>query len=444
MEEIIIYGIKVSVVLLVLYLFYISAIRNSTFYRFQRCYLLLSPLVSLIIPLLHWNLPEGAPLTVVGNLLNEVSVIAARAGQSSLAETSYLSTWFLIVYLSFGMVPVVLLFVNIRNIIEYKRKSTLVCLDEATLYLVDDSVSSFSFGNWIFMDYETFESVQRPVILNHELAHVKQRHTFDIILGEIFCSILWFHPISWLNKRALKQVHEYLADNAVINKGIESGTYMQILFQQACPPVSLSYSNHFNQSLIKRRFTMITKNKSGIFSALALAMGLPIILSLCFLMVNSLHFSAIAQTGQNTVSLDQSVKKQAGVQEDKQGEKLHSKPEKEAEYPGGFKALQTFIVKEIKYPETAKKWGINAKVFVAFVVSPEGKITKVAVKKTQHSFADEKAKKPSEEVVKQAVAEMEKEAFRIVKSIPEAWTPAEDKGKKVASDFTIPIAFKLN
>lgn len=99
-------------------------------------------------------------------------------------------------------------------------------------------------------------------------------------------------------------------------------------------------------------------------------------------------------------------------------------PDVDATYPGGIAELQKWIAKSINYPQTSIELGEQGKVFVSFVVEPDGSISNVAVER--------------------GVSEdLDREAKRVVRAMPK-WTAGEAGGKKVRSRMRLPIVFTLN
>ncbi|MHC1707193.1 MAG: M56 family metallopeptidase [Bacteroidales bacterium] len=444
MESIVIYLLKVSVALLIFYPFYLLVMRKSTFYQFNRFYLLSSLIISLIIPFFPVPVSDGLTTTGAGNLLEGVTVMATKTAVITISKHPDLLAVSALLYIIFLSVPLCLLLVNLSRILILRRHSKTVIIDNILVYIVDTPVSSFSFGKWIFLDKRTFHSKERMLVIEHERAHVSQFHTFDLFLTEIYCSLLWFHPMVYLYRRSIREVHEYLADNAVLNKGYEAGHYLRLLYNQVITIRPIPVSNYFNQSLLKRRFIMITKSKSGRISAIIAAFSIPIITCMCFISVNLLNFPLNAQEKQIKFVPPKMSEKKESPQKNKSKEKEFVKIDKQAEYPGGFEALQQYIAKEITYPASAKKWGIQSKIYIRFLISESGIMTDFEVLKIEGSYADPKGKKPTDDIYKTALNEMETEALRVIRSAPGVWKPAEsDGGKAVKVNYTIPISFKL-
>jgi len=293
MSPLFLYFLKASLFLIVFYAFYRLVLKNETWYRFNRFYLLATMALSALLPII--SLPAtGIPLPAVTFQLGEVNVsssgqVVPQPVQLSIEEVVM---WF---YIAIVMVFIFRLLYNVFRLIRIRKMSGR--LTEATLnvFVNPDVPSSFSFFTWIFLDTKQTDDIRKNVILSHELAHIRQLHSLDLLIAEVFKAFFWFHPFSWLYHNSLQEVHEYLADRQVLRAGTRAAEYMGVLMQQIDLSHPLPISNHFNQSLLKRRFTMITKSKSGRLKAFRAGLLLPVLLFSCIFILNSMQNAVQAQ-----------------------------------------------------------------------------------------------------------------------------------------------------
>jgi TonB family protein len=259
-------------------------------------------------------------------------------------------------------------------------------------------------------------------MLAHEMEHVRQKHSFDVLILELLTIIQWFNPFIWLLKRSIRENHEFLADNGVLKPEVSSAAYRMLLLNSAFiqQPV---ITNNFNYSLIKNRIKMITKIKSSKTAALKLSMGVLVTAALLII------FGFDNET--NQIQEKKSPAKQAKViATDQQKSTQTDEPifiivEVPATFQGGnADSFRNWVVKNLKYPENAIKKGITGKVYVQYAVNSKGEVVDVKVVRSADPLLDE-------------------EAVRVVSSSPK-WEPAKQKGKIVKQQFTIPIAFALN
>jgi TonB family protein len=261
--ELFIYIAKVSAFWIALYACYWFILRQHTFFRWNRFFLIGSLLLSFVLPLVTY--PEAAPELPVYEVSAVSYVVVA-------AQSPSLLTWVNLVWALYaaGVLFMSLrLFVHFRRLGSFIRKGERIVLDECTLVLMDDDrVGSFSFLNWVVISRTDYEQ-HFDTILNHEMVHVEQRHSLDILLVEVLHVLLWFNPILIFYKQSFQQVHEYLADRQAAIKGLTPSrdTYAEFLVAYALGAPVAALTNHFfNTSLLKSRITMLYKNKNSNWS----------------------------------------------------------------------------------------------------------------------------------------------------------------------------------
>ncbi|MBL7112340.1 MAG: hypothetical protein ISS19_10420 [Bacteroidales bacterium] len=135
----------------------------------------------------------------------------------------------------------------------------------------------FSFFNWIFIPAKITPDNEMSDIIQHEKIHARQWHSADMLLTEALTAIMWFNPLIWMMRDSVQLVHEYLADEGALNKGLDKVFYQALLVNQVAEGRLIPLSSRFNQSLIKKRITMMSKTKSNQMSKLKLLGVLPII-----------------------------------------------------------------------------------------------------------------------------------------------------------------------
>jgi len=121
----------------------------------------------------------------------------------------------------------------------------------------------FSFFNWIFISESDFSDSYRNAIIRHEKAHAMQLHTFDLILTELFCILLWFNPFVYFFKRSVKTVHEYLADENVVDQHFTKINYMELISAYTVSNNLSGLTSNFSYLTLKKRINMLTNIKSS-------------------------------------------------------------------------------------------------------------------------------------------------------------------------------------
>lgn len=255
--EILIYIGKVSLYWTLFYACYLLLLRQHTFFVWNRIYLIASLLLSFALPFVIY--PESAP---------DISVIYAVSSPSFTIATTQTEQFSIFTWTNFLWFFYVLgasfmsfqLYKHIRQLIGFLQEGELIELEDCKIVLINSNhVGSFSFLKWIVVNHNDYEN-HFDAILRHEMVHMQQRHTWDILLIEIMKVIFWFNPILILYKKSLQEVHEFLADSEAVNRE----NYATFLVSYALNAPIASLTNHFfKPSQIKTRIQMIYKNRSS-------------------------------------------------------------------------------------------------------------------------------------------------------------------------------------
>jgi beta-lactamase regulating signal transducer with metallopeptidase domain len=256
--------LKVSVCLAVFYALYATVFRRTTFFRFNRCYLLLSLLASFIIPLVPLNLFASKydliDLPALNSSFIEMEngpLLLPRQVSDSVISFSYAQITFCI-YLIVVFLLLIRFVVTIFRLMRLKRYAQRHQADDRMI--VRTALSRpFSFLRWIFIPRR--QKVD-PLIVEHERAHVIQHHWVDLFLLEVVIILLWFNPLMLLYRRAIQLQHEYLADEHIVEQGVSLEYYLNCLLlhtQQASVPF---LTNSFYSQSIQQRIMMMTKDKT--------------------------------------------------------------------------------------------------------------------------------------------------------------------------------------
>lgn len=259
-----------------------------------------------------------------------------------------------------------------------------------------------------------------------------------MILIEPASILQWFNPIIWLTSREIKSIHEYLADEGVLQNGISRSTYQQMILNESMGIQVNNLTNNFNVSLLKKRITMMTKPKSKKWAKSKALIALPVLLGLLFVLTagtysksdmlkvaDGLVYSPVKLLSDSDPVIQEKMKKekQAEITQQDKDNKVYKTVEKPPSYPGGEQEMIKFLMENIKYPEAAIKDTVQGKVFVAFIIRADGSVTDVKILRGIGSGCDE-------------------EAWRVVKMMPK-WEPGLEKGKPVNVEFALPIKFAL-
>lgn len=248
-------------------LMYFLFLEKEKMYRFNRFYLLGSILFSLLIPLITITVEKDTPLYLMNDyvfIMENVSTEVAPLTSIEPIQTS-IATESLLIY-AYGLITaffLLLLLVNVYKLYSKIRQRKSIYYKGSKLVLIEEEITPHSFLNYIFLNKTSFEEGRiEKEILHHELTHVKQGHTIDVLIIEIFAAFLWFNPFVFLLKRAIKLNHEFLADEGVVNKFHNLTGYQSLLLDKTNQQAALSITSQFNFLITKKRLNMITKYTS--------------------------------------------------------------------------------------------------------------------------------------------------------------------------------------
>ncbi|MDO5666057.1 MAG: M56 family metallopeptidase [Bacteroidia bacterium] len=231
-------------------------------------------------------LPEKTVENEVKPKLQSNELIADINPELTITQTTSIEknpkpiSWFSILILGYwlGMGAMLLrLGISFLSLNRLFRKSRKVEFDDYRLIVSPESVAPFSFFRYIVLSEKDYRENPNEVIL-HEKMHILKKHNIDVIFSELFLAIHWFNPMAWMLCRDLREIHEYEADNAVINIGIEAQKYQLLLVKKAVGERRFtSVVNSFNQSKIKNRITMMLKKESPKWARLKVLFALPLV-----------------------------------------------------------------------------------------------------------------------------------------------------------------------
>jgi hypothetical protein len=319
MNALILYIIKSTVCLSVLYAFYRLLLAKDTKFRLVRCYLLATIAISLLLPLNSYSIKLPDHTAAIKKEIpsahqqktETVKSSVSNAVQQSLpvvkSEVSAIewNKWLMTVY---GLVALLLLtriLVNIFMIYRIYKLSQKEKSNPATLIYNKDISSSFSFFQWIFINPDIIKEEGNKIIA-HEKIHVGQLHSFDIVLMECMAALMWFNPLVWMMKNSFHLVHEYLADEGVLKSGVDRIQYQTVLVNQVAEGKLISLSSSFN-SLVKNRIIMMMQDKMSRWTNVKISALIPIgaILFVAISCLNNTDYSkattAIAPTKMNVM-----------------------------------------------------------------------------------------------------------------------------------------------
>ena len=477
------YLLEVSVCLLLFYVFYRLFLAGSTFFLINRLFLIFSLISSFLIPVLHFSYvispteSESLILPDLQVMIQESShLIEESTFQSNFWQIS--SSYLILIYLTILTVLIIRQFYLLFRLFHFIYKNPKSAYQGYTLVQTGGKLPTASFFRFILWDNtQQLHTEEERYILNHELAHIQNLHSFDLFLFEIAKTILWFNPLIYKYKRDLCNLHEYEAD-AQASKEQDKSYYKKLIIKAVFPGISPQFIHPFSQSQIILRLKKLSQKKTHFMHQFKLFFLLPVVLMLLFAFSFDLSIQEVVNEVKKAVNKIQSPIQNAVIpiltsknNQEKEAKSIEAKENKvlkkeenkrklederkrelpkvemivsksntldtdiepnkvylfAQEFPkphGGLQSFYTYIAKNLKYPKTARKANINGKVFVEFTVNKEGRLTQAHVVKGIHPDCD-------------------KEAIDVISNSP-AWVPGKNNGKIVEVKMTVPIVFKMD
>ena len=283
MTEFLTYDLKVAVLIAVFYFCYRLLMERETFHRLNRIVLLSSIALSLVLPLcvitFHETVEvEQTTATANPNPQSPITDMSAVTAADSVQMAPVDQSAVIFAIFMIGVLCRLFFIANsyrlLRRIISDSEQHTLE--DDVTLAVVDLPVAPFSWMRTIVLSRIDYDE-RNPSILAHERGHIRLHHSWDIVFVEMLTALQWFNPVVWLLRRDLRTVHEYEADASVLSSDSDVSQYIQLLMRKAMGTKTCTLANGINNSVLKKRVTMIIKPKSNRWQWLRIAYLLPLI-----------------------------------------------------------------------------------------------------------------------------------------------------------------------
>ncbi|SDX40699.1 M56 family metallopeptidase [Flavobacterium degerlachei] len=259
MEILFIYLIKSSGLVTLFFLAYYVLLRKETFFISNRWFLLAGLITSVLLPLLVFTKTiwvEASPTRI------DWSQISAA---DSLEKSTFEIDWFLTVGIGYALGIVVFLIkfgLDYYSLTKVFKGQTIQKQADFKFIDVNEKLAPFSFFNTIVYNSALYSEAELENIIEHEKVHSEQNHTIDVLVTRIFSILFWFNPIIWLYQKAILQNLEFIADSEALLKISDKKAYQITLLKITTHENCVALSNHFYQSLIKKRIVMLNKNQS--------------------------------------------------------------------------------------------------------------------------------------------------------------------------------------
>lgn len=284
------YLLKSGCCLVVFYIFFKLLMSRSTFFRFNRITLLVGLLGCTLLPLIELTTTEETflhtPLYAIHEILQSTESVILNPEQMEdpiliseknpeINSLNWIPVTLAFIYGVGALVTLIWLSLSTCRLIQLIRTSEKKQFGNYVLVIPQQPTASFSWGKYIVISAADY-SQQSEEILLHETMHLRNHHTLDLLFMQIFLLVYWFNPVVWLLKRELQEVHEFEADNGVINTGIDATKYQLLLVKKAVGTRLYSMANGFNHSKLKNRITMMLKERTNGWARLKLLLFVPV------------------------------------------------------------------------------------------------------------------------------------------------------------------------
>ena len=448
-----IYQIKVGLCLIAFYLLWKLLLSRETFHRFNRVALLVVMVLALVLPWIRLSLDAtvqvAKPMVVLEDLL--VTPGGAAAAQQTSLSWSVMDFATLTYFIGVAMALAWFLHSHwsLHRLLKQGRRESLP--GGITLHVVPGDQSPFSYFKHIVISEQDYRDNPHE-ILTHEQAHIGLRHSWDVLFMSVLALFQWWNPAAWLLGRELRLVHEYEADEAVLNQGINAKQYQLLLIRKSVGDKLFSMANNFNYQSLKKRIRMMSMNKSSRWNRLRALAVVPVIALALLAFANNKSVAAAVTASvqqdravQSEMQSPEPVQVEATTQPveaeaapqaddvktevkapqetDPQPKKIYRSVEQMPMFPGGEYALMKHLQANIKYPPEAAKNNIEGRVIVQFVIDETGQVGEV-------------------KIVRPVSEELDAEAVRVVKALPK-FEPGRQDGEAVSVWYTLPVMFKV-
>jgi beta-lactamase regulating signal transducer with metallopeptidase domain len=314
MEALFEFLFRASAGITLFYLVYWLFLRNETFYRANRWFLLLAMVSAVLLPLfpLHYSvLVEPEKNTTIFQALND-TFKNIQPIQTEVAETTNNFHWMnivLTIYITGAAIFFIRLITQTLILFYLIDKYRIKSLNGIRCVENDKYGLPFSFFNIVFINPKFHTQADLPEILAHEKVHIREFHWFDLLFTELLTVIFWFNPFIWFFEHAIKQNHEYLADQGVLAQGHSVARYQALLINQLMGMQIIGITNNLNFALNTNRFKMMTKKKTSRLLGVKFVWALPAFALLLFAFAEPAYKAKDAGT-ENLISTIQKGEKE--------------------------------------------------------------------------------------------------------------------------------------
>ena len=303
-SSILLFLIKLSACVAVIWLFYQWLLRQLTFYNWQRAYFFACSILSFFTAWI--NVDPTLRQKDLANIsfvewLHPVKIDAVLTTSNDISPSATsgwtIQEWILCIILcgmGFFLLRLLISLLSVRKMI---RQASCCSEGGMHFYHIDADITPFSFGSRIFLNRHRHSATDLTNIILHESVHIQQKHSIDLICCEILCIINWYNPFAWLIKKAVRQNLEFIADEKVLQSGIDREQYQYSLLNVA-GNTQFSLTNNFNFASLRQRIIMMNKEKTSGVQRMRFLLLLPLAVILLLAFRKTEYVSLISHKGE--------------------------------------------------------------------------------------------------------------------------------------------------
>ena len=516
MAAFIVYAIRWAVTLTLLYSLYRLLLRRETFHRLNRAVLLMILLVSPLLPLvpLHTDRPtamdavltriagtriEGPLMSLPSDENVDGNALTAQEDEATSGLWLRYCAYIYMIGIAVALATYVFRLLSLMRFIGRSRRIAHPMVPSNIHLMLDMKMTQpSSWMHWIFIGPIDLKQNAETVLL-HELAHVRMGHSWDVMLSDLTCCLLWCLPFAWMLRQDLVDVHEFQADEAVLQGGVTLEDYEHLLVRKAVQTQVLPIMNTLRRGAVKKRFAMMYCSRSSRWSRLKLLCLVPALAACLWVSAKSeeyeMYLNGELVTQEKLQTIDANIIERVDVihsqkkvlietatkQEPRsnrptptqdpsnspvRGEKNHPGdyplPHREGwggssgvdidqspQFPGGDAAFDQYIAHHVRYPEAAAENGVEGSVMVQFIVEEDGRITHVQAIDSPSGEADASVyaygaseKKPSQDEADEGHRALREAAEELFRGMP-PFEPGLQNGKPVRVKMTRTVNYGL-
>jgi TonB family protein len=417
------YLLEGSIILLLLYAFYIAFLSKLTFFGWNRAYLLVALGSALVLPLLSFEVSSAS-----GTALNP-EVFTYYLPEFALTPEDGISAKSIVIYAAILIYAAGFLWASCRLGIGIFKTFSLIRNSEKYSHgqltiVVNPKFPPSSFFSYILLPaYQEGNKAQELIIL-HESEHASKLHTLDLIFMQVTKAVFWFHPLIKHFESSIHEVHEFQADTKVTTFHPKKD-YAQLLLNLTVTRKEQQFVNNFNQFQLKKRILMMNARKSGLVHMGRFLLALPLLGLMIFVFSCEEITEDAFPENLEIVMTDDAQTPSSLIPNYKieQADEVFDVVEDSPEFPGGMEAWNDHLRNNLKYPNQARRMGIEGTVYAVFEIRTDGSVQNVELLRGIGGGCDE-------------------EAMRVIAASPK-WNPGKQRGRLVNVRMRLPIRFKL-